>query len=361
MYVVPSSSSVFHSSYIAVGQGAVLTRRAVSGVPASLGGTWTTSRLAKLSLTVDSNEQAGYDTQFALQPDPPSANGPTCETDLYAPPANNPAPYTASTLVSPGVWTVRTDDFASPGDIGGYFIDRNLAAGHSYAYTYYRAAWAPTGMLPMIWRHSIDVNEVTFADAGGNGDDASTMNSLALSVNGHTVAKGTITDYGSAAADFAPRISTAGWYTLTDTATRYYPHLTIPSTILSPKVTLDWRFYASPSQAQEAAGFWTSFEPRHLSDANSAAPGSQTTVTVRPYRTSDAPNVPVPADSVTKLQVWWSGDGNHWNLLTVHHNSGGWYVTVPNPAKGDVFLRATVTGSHGDTSTETVYKAYAIS
>ena len=365
MYVVPSSSRVFNSSYIAVGQGAVLTGSAVSGVPANLGGAWTTSRLAKLSLTVDSNEQVAYDTQFVLQPDPPSSTGPACETDLYAPVANNPAPYTASTLVSPGVWTVRTDDFATVGsqndDIGGYFIDRNLAAGHSYAYTYYGAAWAPTGMLPMIWRHSIDVNEVTFADAGGNGDDASTMNSLALSVNGHTVAKGIITDYGTAAADFAPHISTAGWYTLTDTATRYYPHLTFPSTILSPKVTFDWRFYASPTQTQEAAGFWTSFEPRSLSHANSAAPSSQTTVTVRPYRTSDAPNVPVPSDSMTKVQVWWSGDGLHWNPLAVHHNTSGYYVTVPNPAKGDVSLRAEVVGSHGDTSTETVYKAYAIS
>jgi hypothetical protein len=34
---------------------------------------------------------------------------------------------------------------------------------------------------------------------------------------------------------------------------------------------------------------------------------------------------------------------------------------VHNPAKGDVSLRAEVTGSHGDTSTETVYKAYAVS
>jgi hypothetical protein len=34
---------------------------------------------------------------------------------------------------------------------------------------------------------------------------------------------------------------------------------------------------------------------------------------------------------------------------------------VQNPATGTVSLRATVTGSHGDTSTETVYKAYAIS
>lgn len=363
MYVVPSSSRAFHSSYIAIGQGAVLTGSAASGVPATLGGNWTASHLAKLRLTVDSNEQIAYDTDFVLQPEPPS--GPSCGIGLYGPIADSLAPYTASTLVSPGVWTVRTDDFAQVGneadDIGGYFIDRNLIAGHSYAYTYYGAAWAPTGMLPMIWRHTIDVNVDTFADTYGNGDSASTRDALALSVNGHTVAKGTITDYGTYGEDLNPRISTAGWYTLTDTATRYYPGLSIPGTTLSPKVTLDWRFYASPSETQEAAGFWTSFEPRYLSDANSAKPGSQSTVTIRPYRTSDAPNVPVPSDSVTKVQAWWSSDGVHWKVLAVRHNAHGWYVIVHNPAKGDVSLRAEVTGSHGDTSTETVYRAYAVS
>jgi hypothetical protein len=34
---------------------------------------------------------------------------------------------------------------------------------------------------------------------------------------------------------------------------------------------------------------------------------------------------------------------------------------VRNPSSGHVSLRATVTGSHGDTSTETIYRAYAIS
>jgi hypothetical protein len=61
------------------------------------------------------------------------------------------------------------------------------------------------------------------------------------------------------------------------------------------------------------------------------------------------------SDSVTKLKAWWSSDGAHWHLLTVTHSSAGWSVTVPNPASRTVSLRAQVTGSHGDTSTETVY------
>ncbi len=360
LYVVPTSSDQFSSSYLAIGQGAVLSGVVASGVPATLGGAWTTSHLAKLTLTVDSNEQVANDTSYELQP-VPSANADQCQNQMWGPVAAATAPYTSATLVSPGVWTVRTDDYADPGDIGGYFVNRTLAAGHSYSATYYAAAWAPTGTLPMIWRRSVDLELPTLADPYGNGNDACTMNHLDLSLGGHVLASGKVTDYGNSSPDFNPGISKAGWYTLTDTATRYYPGLSFPSTILSPQVTFDWRFYASPSQAQQAAGFWTSFEPKGLSDSNSAAPGSTTAVTVRPYRPSYNGNVPVPSDSVTKLRAWVSTDGAHWTALAVHHSSAGWYVDVHNPAKGFVYLRAQVTGSHGDTSTETVYKAYAIS
>jgi hypothetical protein len=60
--------------------------------------------------------------------------------------------------------------------------------------------------------------------------------------------------------------------------------------------------------------------------------------------------------------VWSSTDGAHWTALAVRHSGSGWSVSVKNPAKaGYVYLRAEVTGSHGDTSTETVTKAYAVS
>jgi hypothetical protein len=60
------------------------------------------------------------------------------------------------------------------------------------------------------------------------------------------------------------------------------------------------------------------------------------------------------------VQVRFSADGTHWKSAAVHHTSAGWIATVPNPTKGDVSLREQATGSHGDTSSETVYKAYAI-
>jgi hypothetical protein len=360
LYVVPSASSLYRFAYLAQGQGAVVTAQTSSGIPASPGGAWKSTQLAKVTLTVRSNEQPAYDTAAEVQPENSDGSA-TCGTDLSSQLFNNPAPYIYSTRVSAGYWVVRTDDFGSIGaanaDIGGYFIKKNMLAGHSYSVGGYAAAWAPTGMFTMIWRHSVDLNAPTFADPYHNGNDAETMNVLALSLAGRTVATGKMTDFG----DFNPAINAAGWYTLTDTATRYDPGLSFPATILSPKVTFAWRFYASPSWSQEAAGYWTSFEPAGLGYGNNARPGGTTTVFVAPYRDSSNANVPVPSESVTGLKVWASSDGAHWTSVAVHHGSGGWYVTVTNPATGFVSLRATVTGSRGDSSTETVYRAYGIS
>jgi hypothetical protein len=359
LYVVPSTSSDFSFAYLAQGQGVVVTGVTAAGVPSSPGGAWTSAQLATVTVHVRSNEQVGSSTSAELQVGEAPGSGFTCGSELGSGMVNNTPPFSQTWRVSAGYWSVRTDDYGDAGDVGGYSSNQHFAAGHGYADTYYAAAWAPASYsLPLIWRHTIDFPPPSFADPNGQGFQSTTLNHLDLTVNGHFLASALMTDSG--ASDFSPSISTAGWYTLTDTATRD-PGSALPGNVLSAKATLAWRFYATPSQSQGAAGFWTSFVPTGLSTANSAAPGSQTTVTIRPYRAVSNPNVPVPSDSVTKVAAWWSSDGAHWHLLTVAHNASGWYVTVPNPASGTVSLRASVTGSHGDNSTETIYKAYAIS
>lgn len=363
LYVVPSTSSDFSFAYLAQGQGAELTAVTRTGVPGTPGGAWTSAQLAKVTLHVRGNEQLGSSMLTLLQAgDPPS--GITCGSSLGTQMTSNTAPFSESWRVSPGYWSVRTDDIRDNGlDVGDYMSNQRFVAGHSYSDTYYAAAWAPAAdMFPYVWEHTIVFTPPSFTDPYDQGFESRTLNHIDLSVNGHFLASDKVDSVGMglATTDFQPRISTAGWYTLTDTTT-VDPGFALPATLLSPRATLAWRFYASPGVSQEVAGFWTSFVPAGLSNANRAAPGSRTTVTLRPYRDAANPNVPAPSNSVTKLRAWWSSDGAHWHLLTVAHNTHGWSVTVPNPASGTVSLRAEVTGSHGDTSTETVYKAYAIS
>jgi hypothetical protein len=246
---------------------------------------------------------------------------------------------------------------------------RQVLAGHSYSWSYYPAAWGVGGPsteehLPMVGHAAISLIAPPITDPGGNGGEFNdALSTVALSLNGKQIAAGKASTGGTVQV-FQAGIKSAGWYTLTDTVTRNYASyggITVPATLLSPKVTLSWRFYVTPAQSEIVPAFWASFVPAGLNTSNQAKPGSTTTVKVTPIRSSWDPNAAVVADSVTKVQVWSSGDGVHWTALAVTHNSSGWSVQVHNPASGNVYLRSTITGSHGDTSTETVYKAYAIS
>jgi hypothetical protein len=363
MYVVPSTSRALSFGYLAQNPGVTVGGSTSAGIPSNPGGAWSTSQLAKVSLTVRGGESAASSIDYVLGSATPPGGTFSCESGFEGMATYGTAPYSATEYVSPGYWGVGAGD-----SFGGYSEYRQFAAGHSYSYTYYPSAWAPSGQLPLIMLRGITDDVPTFTDPYNHGDlssiwEAVTLNHLDLYLNGHLLASAKVPDRSPGGSPvFTKGIAAAGWYTLTDTATRDYPGLTLPASLLSPEVTLDWRFYASPSENQVAAGFWTSFEPKDLSDANSAAPGSTTTVIVDPYRPSYNPDrLAYPSDSVAKLRVWSSTDGAHWKALTVHHSSGGYYVDVKNPATGFVYLRAEVTGSHDDTSTETVYKAYAIS
>lgn len=364
MYVVPSTSHVFTSAYTAVGQGAVLSGFAV-GVPSGLGGTWKTSQLARVTTTVRSGEQDAFYTYYDLAREQPPGSNNLCAADPNELVSGVAAPYRVTELVTPGFWLVRTDDQANPGFVGFYYLsNQHFVARHSYAYTLYAAAWAPFGSIADLRPDAIDFGFPMFADPGGNGSEGSEKGTLALSVNGHLLAKRAETDFGNQAQDFYIPTSKSGWYTLTDDEYRYYPGLSF-SGILSPRVTFAWHFYAVPStvgtEFRLTDGFWPSFVPLGLSLTNSAPPGSKTTLRLRFARQSfDTNNI--PRDTVTKVQVWASADGGrHWKSMTVHHTSAGWIAVVPNPAAGDVSLRVLATGSHGDTSSETIYKAYAIS
>jgi hypothetical protein len=363
LYVVPNSSHVFRSAYTGVEQGTVLSGFAV-GVPSHLGGAWRTSQLAKVATAVRSGEQNAFYTYYDLSRQHAPHSGNTCTADPGELISGVAAPYRVTDLVSPGYWTVRTDDQANPGMVGGYYLgNRHFRAARSYSFTLYGAAWAPHGQIADLRPGAIDFGFPTFADPAGNGDEAAEKATLALRVNGRLLAKRTETDFGNEPRDFYVASRKTGWYTLTDDEHRYRPGLSFAG-VLSPRATFAWHFHAVPSTVgtgfRLTYGFWPSLRPEGLSLTNSAAPGSKTTVLMHFARRSfDTTNI--PRDSVTKVRAWFSSDGTHWTSVAVRHTSAGWTATVPDPATGKVSLRVQATGSHGDTSRETVYQAYAIS
>ena len=105
----------------------------------------------------------------------------------------------------------------------------------------------------------------------------------------------------------------------------------------------------------------TSYQPRGLSMANQAPPGATTTVAFQIERNgndgrADAP-VSVPVGAHTGVVRRWRHAGSS-STITRHGTSG--LATVRDPASGSVALRSVVTDTHGDSTTQTIYRAYAI-
>jgi hypothetical protein len=357
LYVLPSSSHVFSSAFTAVGPGVELAGQA-AGVPASLGGAWRSSQLAKVTSAVRSGEQndaSGTGYQIQMEPPPGSSNPCASFTEALV---SGPAPYRVTERVSPGYWEVDTND-----PVGGYFLQgKHFASGHAYSFTLYAAAWAPFGEVADLRPSAIMFGVPMFADPAGNGFEASDKETVALSVNGHLLAKRQLTSWRNGVQDFYVPSGTSGWYTLTDDEYRYHPGLSLTG-VLSPHVTFAWHFYAVPSTVgtnfRLTDGFWPTFQPLGLSLRNSAARGSKTTVLIKLSRRSgDTTNIPV--DSVTRVRAWFSFDGKHWSAVSVRHVRAGWTAVVANTVQGTVSLRVLANGSHGDTSQETIYKAYAV-
>jgi hypothetical protein len=53
-------------------------------------------------------------------------------------------------------------------------------------------------------------------------------------------------------------------------------------------------------------------------------------------------------------------DGASWHQVAVSRHGGNWLAVVHDPGSGFVALRSIVTDSHGDSTTQTIYRAYAI-
>ena len=364
MYVVPNSSSVFTSAYTALGKGVELSGFA-GGVPATLGGAWRSSQLATVRTTVKSGEQNdAYYTYYNLAATPGPGSSNPCSAGPGQLISGVAAPYKVTERVSPGYWNLSTDDQATPGSVGGYYLnDRHFASGHTYDFTLYAAAWAPFGQVADLRPSAVMFGVPEFADPAGNGSEAADKETVALSVNGHLLAKRHLTSWRNGPQELYVPSSTTGWYTLTDDEVRYRPGISMAG-VLSPHVTFAWRFHAVPSTVgtnfRLTDGFWPSFKPLGLSLRNSAAVGSTTSVILAFARWSaDTSNI--PPDSITKVQAWFSADGKHWTSAAAHHIGSGWNVRVPNRAAGTISLRVLATGSHGDTSAETIYRAYAVS
>jgi hypothetical protein len=355
LYAIPTSNSTLELAYSSVwrtnsgrGDQYLAVGEHKGGLPSGVSTTTHRSSLAAVKVSARSGPDSGRG-RLDISGD----SGDNCRTDVQSTDAEGTLPFSFTAHVAPGVWEAGADaqDYI-------YGRGHTYKAGKSYSVGLDHAVWGPGGELPYTssGENRLYISPVFFEDPSGSVAHARTA--YTLTKGGRTLLSKTGTDLG-----LEPRVPGAGWYTLTATAKRHPYNVVLPSTALASEVKLSLHFYADPAKDQQIRDYFTRFFPTGLDSHNQAAPGTKTPVTFKPERAKPSDShYRQLSDSAKKLTAWYSTDsGKTWHTVKVTHSGGTWHGNVPNPASGRMALRSTITDSHGDTSTTTVYRAWAVS
>ncbi|MEU6349000.1 hypothetical protein ABZ896_06700 [Streptomyces sp. NPDC047072] len=357
LYVIPSSNKAYELSYATVYQPQAQTGGSFwlasathrGGVPSGVSATLKQAGLTTLKVSARSGPDSGQ-ARFSF--DNQSTGDDDCAMSTNTLQFERQLPGSFAVHLPAGQWQVgqQAHDFVYDGF-------HNYGAGRTTSLTVGRAVWGPGGRLPYTWYHQLYFPSVNlFADSTLPDGGELASGSVKLTHAGKTLYS---RSYGTGDdVDAHPRIPSAGWYTLTETG-----HRSLPSGSLSTSSSLALRFYADPAKNQQVRDYITRFSPAPLNGRNQVAAGSATTVTLGMQRTGTGDGtVGRLSDAVKSVRAWYTTDGGaHWHAVTAKLSAGKWTTTVHNPAAaGRVGLRSTVTDTHGDTATTTVYNAYAV-
>ncbi|GGN35008.1 hypothetical protein FHR83_005891 [Actinoplanes campanulatus] len=338
------------------------------GVPSNPSRTFSQASLG--TVTVDSRRgpSGSNSADLAIQP---QTGG--CGNNMYTGLSYSDQPGTSKIHLSPGTWHIDSSAYghANNGEgsyLSSFYAERKVAAKKSYFVRFYGATWGPGVILPMIVRgevfYGLDnmFEDPAFNDVVGSwGSEAGEKAKATLKFGDKTVK--TALDRGATQyPNLEYRVKKAGWYTLTNTATRYRAGYTYPSGMLSTASTVTHRFYAKPSSNTMIQSYAVQQIPAGLDGYNRADAGSSTDVALRLTRYRAYDDVPRGANPKLKsLATKASFDGGRtWRAVPVKKIGGVWTAVVPNPDSGAVSLRTRATYTSGGYTEVTVYRAYAI-
>ncbi len=337
-----------------------------TGVPSGLSKTFKRSSLGTVNVTGRQGPTATIDgSHLAVQPIER-----VCGSQMYAGLFGTDQPYRTKVHLSPGKWDIRASSYAgtksgSTVSLGGYMVSRKVVAGNSYTLNFFRSAWGPSTRLPVVLngRLSYSLNGM-FADPGFprfnvEGGDKATAT---LTFGGKTVKTTRDKGWEPEETYLEYKVTKTGWYKLTNNASRYYPEITFPSGMLSPKTSVTYRFKAKPNTSVTAPVYAVTMLPTGLNLYNRAKPGSTTNVQLklsRPKLNPDAKLGTNPKVKTVTAKASFDG-GKTWRSVKVKKIDGVWTAAVGNPTSGAVSLRARVTDTTGGYTDVTIIRAYAI-
>ncbi len=365
LYIVPYRSKTLRFVYQALATSAGGTQYnlggSFAGLPAKPVASFSTASLAKVSLRVTAGAvrpwrgNAGY---FEFSPGGAACGATQTNPDL-SPPVFDPSVTTE--YFSPGTW--RPTFIPNPPGAGsiGDTLTQTYAPGRSYDSTFYGAAWGPDYSppvdLPVPGEDSFAITDAlspVFADPAGGVADPDARALMSLTWHRRTLARLHLSNLNEPF--FRHVVHHSGWYTLAIDATRRLWHSAL---LLSPQVTVRWRFYASVLQPWVRPQLsYTQYRVGGLSLENQAAPGGRTTIGVSVVGPSGVPNNGHAWREVT-MQVSFNG-GRSWQAVRLERRGRSWTLTFREAESGNVSLRSTVVSAHGDSTVQTIYDAYGI-
>ncbi|MBU2662887.1 hypothetical protein KOI35_05135 [Actinoplanes bogorensis] len=372
LYVIPHSSAYLGFAALGSwsdhngGPAAYSVMHQTTGVPGGLGRTFAQKDLAKIRVVQKRGPSGSIYSDLAMQP---LTSG--CGNDLYAGLGGTDKPTITTVYASPGTWDVRVSSSAptktgETWNIGSYFAKRTVASGKSYNLSFFNSAWGPSARLPQTINGRIQYNlnegftDPSFPRDGSveGGDKALTT----VQFEGKTVTTKQDKGWEPESTDLYYTVKKAGWYTLTNTATRYYPEITFPSSMMSTTTRATYRFLAKPGASELAGVYSVQMFPTGLSMTNRAAPSSTTKVAITMLRGTFDPDANLGTNpKLSKLTAQMSPDsGNTWRTVPVQKIGATWYALVPNSKSSFVALKVRATMTTGAYTEATVFRAYGI-
>jgi hypothetical protein len=361
LYVVPYRSStlrfVYQATSIAADRTEYNLAGSFAGLPVKPVASFTTAGLAKVSLRVTAGAVRPWsgDAGFLLF----SPGGPACRATQSQASQSVLDPSVTTEYFSPGTWlpTYIPSD-PDVGSVGDTLTD-TYAAGRSYSDTFYGAAFGPDYYTPSAYPVAradtlgIDLTvNCLFSDPAGGVADPDAGAVVSLASDGRTLALVHMANLNRPY--FRHVVHRSGWYALSVVARRRHA-----AALLSPEVTVRWRFYASlAQQAEQFPVSYTQYRVGGLNLDNQAAPDTRTTIGVFVTGPSGAPNSGRAWREVM-IQASFNG-GRSWQALRLRRRGRLWTLSFREPSDGTVSLRSTVIGARGDSTVQTIYDAYNI-
>jgi hypothetical protein len=316
-----------------------------NGLPAHPSFRVRTAQLVRTVIQVRAGAVAGQTARFSE-----GAEIGGCNTSGIQETVQVPASLTV--YRSPAGWSTDLDTFAGPRMCGLDNEGTEETRGHPVTITFGAAARGPGSAVPFVQGKKLSYDsQLQFVGTAQQSVEYCYESTVTLASGDRTLLKRP----GGMFHVFSANVHAGRWYVLTTRSRQVGRGVS-----LSPRTTLAWRFRLAKGAGGGVPVAVTSLLPQGLDLHNRAAPGSKTSVRVSFTQGSYAlaPKPDVPVRSFTAQASF--DDGKTWHAVSVIKHKGFFTFVVRNPSSGFVTLRTVTVNTHGNSSTETIDRAYGI-